>query len=231
MFLDILTHFAAGASPCPEPGNFFGIPSWFEYLDRAKYVTIDSSGLCSVDPHFIDHTTGNLDLSSIGLVGLGVVDILLRVGALVAIGFIVYAGFQYITAQGEPEKAKHALGTIINSLVGLGITVVAAAAVRFLGESLGGTGGAGKTSSGVDLSSLPNAAASNTTLLSLYNIVIGLFGSVALLVLIIAGLRYVTSNGDPNTMAKTKNTIIYAAIGLVVSMLAFSIVNYALGHI
>ena len=54
---------------------------------------------------------------------------------------------------------------------------------------------------------------------------------VALVVLVIAGLRYVSSSGDPTTMSKAKNTIIYAAIGLVVSMSAFAIVGFVLGNI
>lgn len=78
-----------------------------------------------------------LDLSVLLLVGLGIIDILLRVGALISVGFIIYAGVQYVTAQGEPDKAKRALGTIINSLVGLGITIAAAAIVSFIGNRIG----------------------------------------------------------------------------------------------
>ncbi|HSW66015.1 MAG TPA: pilin [Bacillota bacterium] len=225
MFLDVFTRFAAACNL----HTFFLIPSWYEYYNKAGYVSQDKYGGCIIDPQFIKN--GTLNLTSVSLLGLGILDILLRLGALLAVGYIIYAGFQYITTQGEPEKAKHALGTIINALIGLGITIVAAASVRFVGERIGGGTVGAKTKGGIDVSTLPNPSASNATLITLYNTVIGLFGATALIVLVIAGLRYVSSNGDPGTMAKTKNTIIYSAIGLVVSLVAFTIVNYALSHI
>jgi len=116
---------------CDAP-SFFAIPSWSKYLP----VNLED-GICKVKVEFIDPSTHVLKLDSLLLVGLGILDILLRVAALVAVGFIVYAGVQYVTAQGEPEKSKHALGTIINALIGLGITIVAAAAVSFVGHRFG----------------------------------------------------------------------------------------------
>ena len=58
-----------------------------------------------------------------------------------------------------------------------------------------------------------------------------LLAAAALLVLVIAGLRYVNSNGDPTVMSKTKNTIIYASVGLIVSMSAFAIVTFVLNNL
>ncbi|HSX32550.1 MAG TPA: hypothetical protein VLF43_04755 [Candidatus Saccharimonadales bacterium] len=104
---------------------------------KAGYF-IPSGNSCVAAPklQFIN-AAGKLDLSIIGLVALGILDILLRVAGLIAVIFIVYAGFEYITAQGEADKAKKALGTIINACVGLGITIVAAAAVAFVGTRFG----------------------------------------------------------------------------------------------
>ncbi len=225
MLLDGLTHFAASCTP----QSFFVFPSWWQYFYKAGYVTQDGMNGCTLDPHLLNN--GTLNLTSVSLLGLGLLDILLRLAAIIAVGFIVYAGFQYITAQGEPEKAKHALGTIISSLIGLGITTVAAASVRFIGERVGGGTVGKKTPNGIDISGLPNATADNGTLILLYNTIIGIFAAATLLVLVIAGLRYVSSNGDANSMARTKNTIIYACIGLVISMVAFAVVNFALNHL
>jgi uncharacterized protein YacL len=83
----------------------------------------------------------------------------------------------------------------------------------------------------IDVCSLPHVTAGSDRLMIIYNTVIAMFGAVALLVLVIAGLRYVASNGDPNTMAKAKNTIIYAGIGLIVTLTAFVIVNFALNNV
>lgn len=70
------------------------------------------------------------------LIGFGVLDILIRIAGLVAVGFVVYGGVLYVLSRGEPDKAKKALGTIINALIGLVIAVVAAAIVAFLGGRL-----------------------------------------------------------------------------------------------
>lgn len=57
-------------------------------------------------------------------------------------------------------------------------------------------------------------------------VVFAVAGSVALLVIVIAGIQFMLSRGDPQKSAKARNAIIYAAIGLVVAVLAFSIVQF-----
>ena len=54
---------------------------------------------------------------------------------------------------------------------------------------------------------------------------------VAVIFIVIAGLRFVTSNGDANTVSSAKNTIIYAVIGIVVAVMAYAIVNFILFNI
>ena len=83
----------------------------------------------------------------------------------------------------------------------------------------------------IDTSHIPKTTADPSKLSLIFNTVIGMFGAVALLVLVIAGLRYVTSAGDPASMTKSKNTIIYASVGLIVAMSAFVIVNFSISHI
>ncbi len=58
------------------------------------------------------------------------------------------------------------------------------------------------------------------------NILLFVVGAVAVIMLIIGGLRYVTSNGDQNAVTGAKNTIMYALIGIVVAFLAFAAVNF-----
>ena len=60
------------------------------------------------------------------------IDLLLRLSALIAVGFIVFGGVTYTISQGQPDKTKEALRTIINALVGLAIAVVATAFVSFV---------------------------------------------------------------------------------------------------
>ena len=66
---------------------------------------------------------------------------------------------------------------------------------------------------------------------NILNIFTYIIGAVAVLMMIIGGLRYVTSNGDANQVSSAKNTILYAAIGLVVAAMANAIVNFVLTNI
>lgn len=49
--------------------------------------------------------------------------------------------------------------------------------------------------------------------------------------IIIGGLRYVTSGGNPSSVTGAKNTIMYAIVGLVVAFLAFAAINFVLGSL
>ena len=73
---------------------------------------------------------------------------------------------------------------------------------------------------------IPQTVVNNNTSTNIFQIVFAIAGGVALIVLMLAGLKYVTSQGDPSAVAKAKNTIIYALIGLMVSALAFTIVAF-----
>jgi len=58
------------------------------------------------------------------------------------------------------------------------------------------------------------------------NILLFVIGLVAVLMIIIGGIRYVVSAGDQSAITGAKNTILYAVVGLVVSILAYAIVNF-----
>ena len=63
------------------------------------------------------------------------------------------------------------------------------------------------------------------------NILLFLVGGVAVVVIIIAGLRYTTSGGNANSVAAAKNMLLYAVVGLVVAIFAFAIVNWVVGKL
>jgi hypothetical protein len=56
-------------------------------------------------------------------------------------------------------------------------------------------------------------------------------GVVAVIMIIIAGFKYITSGGDSGNVTSAKNTILYAIIGLVVVALSQFIVKFVLGRI
>jgi hypothetical protein len=55
-----------------------------------------------------------------------------------------------------------------------------------------------------------------------------LVGAVAVIFLIIGGLRYVISNGDSKAVEAAKNTILYAIIGIVVAVISFALVSFVI---
>jgi hypothetical protein len=63
------------------------------------------------------------------------------------------------------------------------------------------------------------------------NILLFLIGAFAVIMIVIAGFRYVASNGDANTVSSAKNTIIYALIGLAVAFLAYAVVNFVIDQL
>ncbi len=58
-----------------------------------------------------------------------------------------------------------------------------------------------------------------------------LLGITAVIVIIIAGWRYVLFGGDPAKTKQSKDTILWAVIGLVVSVSAWVIVNFVLDRV
>jgi hypothetical protein len=79
-----------------------------------------------------------------------------------------------------------------------------------------------------DLKTLPhaNVGSSSDTVAKVLQLVFGIAGAIALLIITIAALQYVLSQGNPQSTAKAKDTILYAVVGLVICVLAFSIVSF-----
>jgi|GEM_PF-4958989 hypothetical protein len=63
------------------------------------------------------------------------------------------------------------------------------------------------------------------------NIVAWAAGGAAVILMIVAGIRYVISGGDANKVSGAKNTIIGCIIGIVVIILARSLINYIVNKV
>lgn len=66
----------------------------------------------------------------------------------------------------------------------------------------------------------------NSIFVTITNILLFIIGAIAVIMLIIGGIRYVVSAGDQNAVTAAKNTILYAIIGIVVAFLAYAAVNF-----
>lgn len=68
----------------------------------------------------------------------------------------------------------------------------------------------------------------NKMIKTVINTLLYVLGVIAVIMIIIGGLRYVTSSGDASHVKAAKDTILYSVVGLVVAILAYTIVNYVL---
>jgi hypothetical protein len=78
---------------------------------------------------------------------------------------------------------------------------------------------------------VPVVPLNNNALADILSIVFVAVGGIAVLFLLIGAVRYVTSAGDQNNIKQAKDTILYAVIGIVVSLSAFTIVQFTLGKL
>jgi hypothetical protein len=53
-------------------------------------------------------------------------------------------------------------------------------------------------------------------------------GIIAVIIIIIGGIRFATANGDPGAVKTARNMILYACIGLIVAIMSYAIVNFVL---
>lgn len=135
------------------------------------------------------------------------------------------------------NKMKMILAAVLaGPLMMLGLVAVAspAYAVPASGTCTGGNVDVSQSplSSGTACAQGSGQTASITNVFKVVvNILLFIVGAVAVIMLVIGGLRYVTSNGDQNAVSGAKNTILYAIIGIVVAFLAFAAVNFVVAQL
>lgn len=95
------------------------------------------------------------------------------------------------------------------------ITILATAS----GQIISGAGSACSTScnTGLSVSDIFTKVANALTFI---------IGGASVIMIIIGGLRYVTSNGDAKQAAEGRQTILYSVIGVVVAIAAYAIIQF-----
>lgn len=115
--------------------------------------------------------------------------------------------------------------TTLGTAVFLGVSafssqLVGASAADRIKTGAGGTGQAAAGSPTVE-QLIANVA----------NILLFIVGAIAVIMIIISGIRYVVSQGDSGAVKSAKDTILYSVIGLVVAIFAYAIVNFVIENI
>lgn len=128
----------------------------------------------------------------------------------IAVMTIIISGVRLVTAGGKgiEEESKKQKDHLKYAIIGLVIIIVADQFVQqvFFGQS-GEIFGSEST--------LQEAAtAGSEQIRGIYEVVAYISGALAILMIVIAGFRYLSSGGNEEKMKKAKDQIIYAAVGL-----------------
>lgn len=78
---------------------------------------------------------------------------------------------------------------------------------------------------------IPTTTLSQSSMGSVLNQVYLWAGVIGVIVIIIAGYLYTMSSGDPAKTKRAKDAILYAVVGLVVIILAFTITQFVIGGV
>ena len=68
----------------------------------------------------------------------------------------------------------------------------------------------------------------NSVIRTAINLFSGIVGVVAVIMIVTAGFKYITSGGDSAKLTSAKNTLVYALIGIVIVVLSQAIVKFTL---
>lgn len=206
-------HVASAAVSDECETTLLGIPPWYRGL-----TTKDANENCVVvSPDEVGGLSG-----FIWKIVLNIIQIGLVIAGWIALFFILYGGFLYITGGGNASQLEKARKSIFNAVIGLVISMGAIAITNLVFSVLDGA--TVNPEYGI-----PEIKADDL-LVAGVNLAFYIAGIVAVIVIIVAGISYATSMGDSGRIAKAKNMILYAVIGLVVLIAAFAITNFVMSR-
>lgn len=194
----------------PCGGSVLGIPPWYRGL------TTEVNGNCEIAS---PEQAGGLE-AFIWRIVLNVVEMGLVITSWIALFFILYGGFLFVTGGGNPSQVEKGRKSIFAAVIGLVISIGAIAITNLIFNMLLGSG-------------IPNDYGvkeidANALLINGLNLAYYIAGIIAVIVIIIAGIMYATSMGDAGRIGRAKNMILYAVIGIGVILAAWSITNFVL---
>lgn len=125
--------------------------------------------------------------------------------AVIAMGFLVVAGYLYVTSTGDSDKAEKAKNQIVYALLGL---IVAGSAFIVVNAFVART-----------------ALPISLYLLLVINLAFTLLGTFAMAAIVFGGYAYITSGGDERKSEQAKNIIAFSVLGLIVAGSAWVVVG------
>ena len=107
------------------------LPTWYRGLTDENCEIIYPTNTNDSGQNQNSSTEARQTLSDfIWKIALNVIEIMLHIVGYVAVGFIVFGGFVYLTSSGQPDKISGAKRSIMNAVIGLMISIFAIAIVN-----------------------------------------------------------------------------------------------------
>lgn len=161
-----------------------------------------------------------------------IVNILTGLFVVAVILIIVVSGVQISASAGNPEVIKNAKSHIFNAVLGIALLISSRAILSLFGIYDAGIGFAPPVTlfSKINRS---NLSLNDFQQVLLNGIAIATFlaGIVSIVFLIVGGVRYIISAGNPEGLKGAKNTVLYALVGLVISIMAYGIVTFVVNSL
>jgi hypothetical protein len=90
----------------------------------------------------------------------------------------------------------------------------------------------------VDISKLPGSkdptgvfSPTASPVAKLLGLAFGLLGALAVLYMVISAFKLIISRGDTQAVGKARNSVIYAAVGILVALAGYSIVSFVINSV
>lgn len=152
------------------------------------------------------------------------------IASYLVLGFVIYGGYLYIFSSGDVGKIQNSKKTITRAFIGLAITNlsnVILTAIRY--ATLNGAAFSSCRDSTTGM--ITQCVEPSTVVTNALQWFIGTAGVVALIFIVVGGVGYITSAGDSAKLQKSKNTILYALIGLIIVAISEILVSFISGII
>lgn len=185
--------------------SFFGLFGLFGY-SLAACPTGGSGSICFDNP--LTYTTVDGVLGSFLNYMQGVI-------VVIAMVFLVIGGLLYIFSAGNESRMKTAKSAIFAALIGLAIGIAAPSFVKEIYTILG-SAPPGPTATAPSLASIA---------LNTLNFLLSVVGTAAVIMLVAAGIAYMTASGNEGQIETAKKMTKWAIVGIAVATGALVLVK------
>lgn len=197
--------------PCLASGSYGVCNIAGNCIAAGNNLTESSAGATSGPTDFINP----LRFTSVEDFLGGIMTAIQRIIVVLALVFIMIGAVMILTSAGNSGMVEKGKGAITMALVGLALGVAAPSLLKELANIVG-WGGASSVAGALTLSEIA---------LRVLNFLLGTMGIVALVMLVIGAIMYLTSAGDKDRIDKGKEIFKYSLIGVLLAMSSMVLVT------